>query len=158
MRIRTIIFLLIVLGSSTSIAQTFDLNTKKVAVGDIYNPKSKILFELASYAINPDSYEKLDSIAKFLIEHNNLIVEVGTHTDSRISKASSCRLDQKRSETIVEYLIKKGVRANCLIAKGYGDSALLIGEDKISKMKTKKEKEKAHAINRRTEFKIIAIQ
>ena len=138
--------------------QTFDLTSTKFEVGDEYVSNPKIFFDFAKCTIKQDSYSYLDSIAHYFIKHNNLIIEIGTHSDSRVSHESSQILTQKRSESITEYLINKGVSSNRLIAKGYEDYNLLIKDDEIKKMKTEIEKEKAHSKNRRTGFKIISIE
>lgn len=154
----TVIILLIMFGSCFSFAQNFNLNSKKFTIGDTYVSNPKILFDIASYEIRTESYSQLDSIAAFLIKYDSLIIEVGAHLDNRASNHSSRRLDQKRAESIVEYLIEKGINSDRLIAKGYHGSKLLISKEDIKKMKTPQEKEKAHSINRRVEFKIIEIR
>ena len=55
-------------------------------------------------------------------------------------------LSQRRAESAVNYIISKGINKNRLIAKGYGESELII------KNATSEEE---HQINRRTEFKVI---
>ncbi len=152
-----ILITLLLLISSLSYSQTFDLNSKNFKVGDIYISNPKIFFELAKKIIREESYSHMDSIVKFLLLNKNLVVEVGVHTDSRGSKSCSVVLEKIRSQSIVEYFINKGVNPKRLIAKGYSDTQLKITDKEISKLDTKIEKEKAHSTNRRTEFKIIRI-
>ena len=57
----------------------------------------------------------------------------------------------------MEYLINKGIDSKRLLAQGYGEIKLIISDKEIEKLNTAQEKEEAHAINRRTEFKIIEI-
>ena len=153
----SIILFLIVIGNF-SIAQNFNLNNNKFKVGDVYVSNPKILFDLAKWTIIAESHSHLDSIAAFLLSHDSLIIEIGIHTDSRGSDKYSMRLDKKRAESIREYLIKKGIDSERLSAKGYGETKLIISDKKIEKMQTAQEKEEAHAVNRRTEFKIIEIK
>lgn len=137
--------------------QTFDLKSSHVQIGDIYTPNPHIRFEFAKWTIVFESLEELDRIATFLIKHDSVMVEVRTHTDSRGSKQSSRRLDYKRSESVVAYLINKGVSPNQLIAKGYGDTEPIVTDEEIALMQTDQQKEEAHALNRRVDFKVIEI-
>ncbi|MEZ4800264.1 MAG: OmpA family protein [Flavobacteriales bacterium] len=139
-------------------AQKFDLVSNEFKVGEVYLSNPKILFDFAKWTIRKESYSHLDSIAEFLARYDSLIVEIGIHTDSRGSDNYSMRLDKKRAESIMEYLIKQGVDSDRLSAEGYGKTELIISDEKIEKMKTAQEREEAHAVNRRTEFKIIEIK
>lgn len=147
---------LIFLGNF-SFAQSFNLASSDFKIGDLYVPDPKIFFDLADWTIRPESYSQLDSIAAFLKKHNHLIVEIGVHTDSRVSDEYGMRLDHKRAESTLEYLMSKGVDSDQVVAKGYGKSELIISDKEISGLHDAKEKEYAHSVNRRTEFKIIEI-
>ena len=141
-----------------SIAQNFNLNSNQYKTGDVYIPNPKIIFDFARWTIKTESYPQLDSIARFLLKNDGLIIEVGTHTDSRGSDKYSTRLDTKRSESIAKFLISKGINRVRLVAQGYGETQLIISDEEIDEMKTDFEREEAHAVNRRTEFKIIEIK
>jgi len=84
-----------------------------------------------------------------------LVLEVGQHSDW-VNPKYSVRLTQKRAQSIVDYLISKGVSKYRLVAKGYGDSKMIIPTEKIDKLTKDIEKEKARAVNRRTEFVILS--
>ena len=135
----------------------FDLNSNEFKVGDVYIPKPKIMFDFDRETIIPKCYPQLDSIAKFLLKHDSLIIEIGVHMDSRGSDKYSRRLDQNRAESVKEYLVNKGIRQDRMVAIGYGESQFIISEEEIDKMESAREKEEAHAINRRVEFKILNI-
>lgn len=152
-----IISFLFLIGNH-SISHNFNLTSNQFKVGDVYESNPKILFDLAKWTIRTKSHSHLDRIADFLLKHDSLVIEIGIHTDSRGSDEYSIRLDKKRAESIMEYLINKGVDSERLSAKGYGKTELFISDEEIEKMKTAQEKEKAHAVNRRTEFKIIEIK
>ena len=55
----------------------------------------------------------------------------------------------------MDYLVKQGIAAARLTAKGYGETQTVISDAKIAELKTEKEKEAAHQKNRRTEYKFI---
>jgi outer membrane protein OmpA-like peptidoglycan-associated protein len=60
--------------------------------------------------------------AAFLKGHGDVTVEVAGHTDSRGSDAYNMNLSQQRADAVRRYLIDKGVAADRLTAKGYGES------------------------------------
>jgi outer membrane protein OmpA-like peptidoglycan-associated protein len=64
----------------------------------------------------------LDNVAASLIAHPEVKVEVAGHTDAIGSDASNLKLSQARANTVLDYLISKGVPAAQLTAKGYGES------------------------------------
>lgn len=125
---------------------TFYVGQKLVIQGTMFNIcKDEILY---------DHYPKLDSIAAFLVIHTKLKVEVGYHTDSR-TKPSTYAQDYgaMRTAAIVNYLIKKGVPQERLTGKNYGKTRLM------NKCKDGvKCTEDEHAVNRRVEFTITAIE
>ena len=96
-----------------------------------------------------------------------------SHTDSRDTEEYNQDLSQKRAQTVVQYLIDKGIEAERLSAKGYGEStpkvvdALLVvqnpflkagttlTEQFINTLANDEQKEISHQINRRTEFRVL---
>lgn len=137
-------------------AQTFQLSDSSFLVGDIYRAK-KIRFHLSHWAISEESFLELDSLVRFLLHHPELKIEVGVHFDTRVSDTQSQRLDRKRAQSIVDYLITKGVEQYRLTAVGYWKNVPLITQKEINRLTTVQEKEEAHSINRRIEFKIIEL-
>ena len=79
-------------------------------------------FETASANLTDQSYVTLDRVAASLSGHSELRVEVAGYTDSRGSDAYNQRLSQARAESVRGYLIQKGVAANRLSARGFGES------------------------------------
>ena len=82
-------------------------------------------------------------------------IELSAHTDSRGTDAYNNKLSQARAQSCVDYLVEKGITKDRLVAKGYGETQLVITDAQITKMPTEEEKEAGHQQNRRTEFKII---
>lgn len=138
-----------------AIGQTVSLSDTIFKIDDKL-PIRPILFDFAKSNILTESYPYLDSIADFLVKNKNLSIEVGVHTDTRGSDKYSTCLSCNRAKAIVNYLISKGIQSDRLYSKGYNDKEPLISDAVINKLKTIEEKEKAHQINRRTEFKIIS--
>ena len=114
-----IILLIILFQPNLSFAQNFDLDSKDFKVGDIYRPK--IEFEYNKADLKYGSMIHLDSVAKFLVQNDNLLIEIGVHTDFRGSTEYSRRVTQRRAQSIMEYIITKGLNPERFIVKGYED-------------------------------------
>ena len=110
-----------------------------------------IYYDLGKWFIREDAKAPLDSLVLILKKYP-IHIELGSHTDSRGSVKSNEILSQKRAEEAVNYLVSKGIKPERMTAKGYGESMLLNGcSDGVPCS------EEAHQANRRTEFKITAI-
>ena len=84
-----------------------------------------LFYDLNKYNIRPDAAVVLDKLAKILVDNPNIRVEIGSHTDSRGASDANMKLSQNRSESVVAYLIGKGITKSRLVAKGYGESQLV---------------------------------
>ncbi len=91
---------------------------KQFVLDDLY-------YDLNKYNIRPDAAIVLDKLAKILIENPEVRIEIGSHTDSRGSSESNMILSQNRSESVMAYLIGKGIAKSRLVAKGYGETQLI---------------------------------
>jgi len=103
-----------------------------------------------------NSEDSLAFLLKTLSDNPTIIIELSAHTDSRGSDKHNADLSQARAQTCVDWLISKGIPAERLKAKGYGEKKLKVTDAQIAKAKTKQEKEALHAVNRRTVFKILS--
>lgn len=132
-----------------------------------------ILYDLGKWELRPQYQDSLQGLIERLDKNKNLVIELGAHTDSRASEEYNDILSQKRAESVVDYLIKRGIDPDRLVPKGYGEKQPRTLRDSISKngitfkkgaaltenfidsLPTKKQKEFAHQLNRRTDFSII---
>jgi OOP family OmpA-OmpF porin len=64
----------------------------------------------------------LDGVAKTLTEWPDVKVEVGGYTDTQGNDAYNQKLSQARADSVMNYLISKGVDASRLTAVGYGEA------------------------------------
>ncbi len=110
-----------------------------------------IFYDLDKWNIRPDAAAVLDSLVVPLMEENpTLKFELGSHTDSRGNDEYNMTLSQKRADAVVEYLIQKGINAERLIAKGYGETQII---NRCTNGVDCSEEE--HQQNRRTTFKVL---
>ena len=115
-----------------------------------------ILYDLAKWDLKPQFQDSLSGLIKTLNDNGNITIELGSHTDTRGDVKANAELAQKRAQSVVDFLISKGIAGDRLKARGYGESQPMISDAEINAMKTPEEKEEAHAKNRRTTFKITS--
>lgn len=108
-----------------------------------------IYFDVNKYNIRPDAAKELDKVVKLLVENPEIIIELSSHTDSRGSDQANFLLSDNRAKSSVEYIISKGIAANRITGKGYGESKLVnkCGNGVVCT-------DKEHQQNRRTEFQV----
>lgn len=113
-----------------------------------------IYFDLNSAKVRPDAALELDKIVDVLNDNPTMVIELGSHTDCRGSKKSNETLSDKRAKASADYIKKRITNPTRISGKGYGENKLLNDcacEGKIQPTCTEEE----HALNRRTEFRII---
>jgi outer membrane protein OmpA-like peptidoglycan-associated protein len=79
--------------------------------------------------LRPEASAILDQAAESLKAWGDVKVEVAGHTDSRSSDAYNMTLSQNRANAVREYLVGKGIAAERLTAKGYGESQPVADND-----------------------------
>ncbi len=132
-----------------------NIDLKKIKVGSAIVLKN-IFYDYNKATLRDASKNELDRLTKLLNENPTVKIELSAHTDSRGSDKYNQQLSQKRAQSCVDYLIKKGIDDGRLVAKGFGETVLIKTDAEIAKLKFEDEKETAHQENRRTEFKILS--
>ena len=127
--------------------------TTSIAMEKVYIGKTFVLeniyYDLDKADIRADAALELDKLVQILLDNPKLKIELGSHTDVRGSDMYNLRLSQRRAESAIEYIISRGISRDRLLAQGYGETELIIEGAKT---------EEEHQVNRRTEFKILAIE
>ena len=101
-------------------------------------------FAFGKADIKKESLPYLDKLADTLNKAKNWTLEIQGHTDDKGSDDFNMKLSQNRADSVRNYLITKGVLADTITAKGFGESTPLVPNDSDAN------REK----NRRVEFKI----
>ncbi|MCX7728145.1 MAG: OmpA family protein [Bacteroidia bacterium] len=109
----------------------------KIVLKNIYFDEGK------SYLL-PESYQELNKVAKYLMQHPNWIVQINGHSDNTGSKRKNMKLSEERAKAVFMYLIEKGVQ-NKMYFKGFGDT-MPIGNNNTIEGRIK---------NRRVEIEIL---
>lgn len=81
-----------------------------------------VFFETAKSNLKPESNKELDQLAEYLSYHKKTVIEVAGYTDNVGKDDANQILSQARADVVRNYLIKKGISGNNIIAKGYGAS------------------------------------
>lgn len=121
------------------------LTDKPVVLEDIYYEFNKTeLTDAAKASIDTTLLVMLEEAPEF-------VVEVSAHTDSIGSFEYNQDLSQQRAESVVDYLISKGINSERLVAKGYGALKPIAP----NYMPDGSDNPEGRKKNRRTEFRII---
>ncbi len=108
--------------------------------------EEKIIFQRMSSQVAPNSVKTVEEIAKILQENLQIkVVEVAGHTDAKGDDAFNLHISQQRAQGVKDLLIQLGVEESRLIAKGYGETAPIVPNNKDG----------YSLINRRVEFNIV---
>lgn len=108
-----------------------------------------IYFDYNLWYIRKESKVILGRVVALMQKYPDMVIEIGSHTDSRGNAKFNENLSQKRASSTRDFLIESGINAKRVIAKGYGESVPII------KCKTDDAcSEEEHELNRRSEFVI----
>ena len=134
---------------------------------------NNINYAFGSYEITEESKTALDSVVQLLTANPTITIELMAHTDFVGSDKFNSELSQKRAQSVVDYLISKGISSGRLVAKGYGETwpkkvtkAIAkqydflkkgdeLNEEFILKL-TPEQQEIAKMLDRRTEFRVLS--
>lgn len=82
---------------------------------------SNIFFDTDKFDLKSESFFELDQFVSLLKQNPSINVEISGHTDNTGGKEYNLKLSQNRANSVVEYLVNKGIDKKRLTAKGYGD-------------------------------------
>jgi len=111
---------------------------------------NNIYFDTNSSKLRPESKVELDEFVQVFMEYPEIKIELRAHTDCRGEAAYNLKLSEMRAESVVNYLIYKGISKNRLTFKGFGDTSPV--NECFKGVNCSEEK---HQENRRVEFKIL---
>jgi outer membrane protein OmpA-like peptidoglycan-associated protein len=132
------------LNRSTTLYLKLELDVQEVTASKniVLN---NINFESGKTNFNVASSTDLDKLIQFLKDNPSLKLEIQGHTDNVGTAVGNVKLSQARANSIVNYLVKKGIESNRLFAKGYGSSKPLASNTSSD----------GKAQNRRVEMKLV---
>ncbi|MFD2513686.1 OmpA family protein [Pontibacter locisalis] len=107
-----------------------------------------LLFTTDSYALKPESKEKLNEVARILKLKPEMRISIEGHTDSKASSSYNTTLSRKRTNAAYTYLVKQGVAPEQMSKASYGKSRPLLPNDSLENRRQ----------NRRVEIKVIRVE
>ncbi len=129
-------------------------NDTVVVVLDRIFPEKEIVLEDIYYdfdkaSLRADALPRLEHLLKILRDNQNIRIQLSSHTDCRGDDDYNLDLSQRRAQSVVDYLIERGIAAQVLVPKGYGESL------PSAHCSCTACSEEEHQQNRRTTFKIL---
>lgn len=133
-----------------------------------------INYAFGSADLLPESIMALDTLINLLQANPTITIELMAHTDHVGSEQFNFELSQRRAQSVVDYLIEKGISPQRLTAKGYGETwpktvtreiaaqfdflkrGDILTEEFIGKLQDEEQRQAAQGINRRTEFRVLS--
>ena len=131
-----------------------------------------IFYEFGKWDITPESENSLLELVKLLNDNPNITIELSAHTDKVGNVEHNKTLSEKRAQSVVNFLIAKGIEKDRLTPVGYGKEQPVVADKAIHDKYpfipvgtelnetfvdslTPEQQEIANQINRRTEFKVL---
>jgi outer membrane protein OmpA-like peptidoglycan-associated protein/tetratricopeptide (TPR) repeat protein len=108
---------------------------------------NNILFDFDSDRLRTESFETIAHIARFLIEHPDIGIEVLAHTDNAGNDAYNLDLSRRRAFAVLTYMISVGYDVSHIRSQGYGESKPIVPND------TPEHRQ----LNRRVEFQFYPV-
>ncbi len=102
-------------------------------------------FEYNSSRLTPRARAILDEVAEELKQYPNVKVQVEAHTDSKGSSQYNLWLSKARAQSVIDYLVSRGISSRRLIPIGFGETKPIASNAT----------EQGRALNRRVEFRVL---
>jgi outer membrane protein OmpA-like peptidoglycan-associated protein/tetratricopeptide (TPR) repeat protein len=106
-----------------------------------------IYFEFDKSNITQEGAFELDKLVQVMKNNDKLVIFAKSHTDRRGSDSYNLTLSERRTQATVQYVISKGIPAERISGKGFGETEPKVACDKCT--------EEEHSQNRRSEFLIV---
>ena len=123
-----------------------DFDITKLKVGQKIRMNS-VNFLANAYEITDESLPVLDELFAFLMLNDNIVIEVGGHTNGLPPHSYCDKLSNERAREVRDYLVFKGVEKKRIEYKGYGKREPLAPNDTRA----------GRAKNQRVEIKILSL-
>jgi outer membrane protein OmpA-like peptidoglycan-associated protein/tetratricopeptide (TPR) repeat protein len=124
---------------------TLNVELKRMSVGSRIILRN-IFFDFDKATLKKESTAELETLLGIMNDVPTMKIEISGHTDNKGSADYNKKLSERRSKSVVDYLIAKGISPERLKYAGYGMERPLVSNDD----------EEGRQLNRRTEFLIIA--
>ncbi len=121
-----------------------DLYLVPIEVGQIVR-LNNVFFDFDKWDLRPVSFIELNRVVKMLNDNPAISIELGAHTDAKGSDEYNIKLSHNRAQSVMQYILSKGIPAERVSFKGYGETVPVATNDT----------DEGRQLNRRVEFKIL---
>lgn len=121
-----------------------DLYLSPIEKGEVIRLNS-VFFETNKAELKKESFNELDRLYNILVKTPSLKIEIAGHTDDVGSESYNQKLSNERANSVQAYLVKKGISADRLRARGYGELQPVVPNNS----------DENRAYNRRVEFRVL---
>ncbi|MFY0653693.1 MAG: OmpA family protein [Cyclobacteriaceae bacterium] len=98
-----------------------EIGGTEVSVGKSIVLKN-VFFELGKSSVTAASHAELDKLVDYLLNNEEMNVKINGHTDRIGDRKKNLILSQERADSIMEYLIGKGINKKRITTEGKGDT------------------------------------
>ncbi|MFK7810512.1 MAG: DUF2225 domain-containing protein [Saprospiraceae bacterium] len=123
--------------------ETYTVN-EPIELGNIY-------YDFNRASIRPEAEPDLTYLMELLNKYPTMVIELSSHTDAQGRDGYNKLLSQRRAQSAMDWLTKRGIEKERIKPVGYGETQ--IRNNCTNDVECTDEE---HEFNRRTEFKIIA--
>ncbi|RYG46718.1 MAG: OmpA family protein, partial [Chitinophagaceae bacterium] len=123
-----------------------EIDLQKLKVGNNVILKN-IFFNTNEYTLLPSSLVELGTLTDLLENNTGMSIEIQGHTDNVGSESQNEKLSLNRARSVYDFLVSKGISAERMTYKGYGENKPIKSNDTEDNRKE----------NRRTSFIITKI-
>jgi outer membrane protein OmpA-like peptidoglycan-associated protein len=118
---------------------------RKLVVG-VSSILRNIYFDFDKATFKTESYTELNKLEAMMSQNQNMVMEIGGHTDAIGTKEYNKYLSLSRAQAVKDYLVKKGINTRRVKTIGHGKSKPLASND---------DERGGRELNRRVEFKVL---
>ena len=143
----------VVIGKEEDFTKEINTVNVNIELDKIYIGKEIILkdiyYDYDKWDIRKDAIPTLNKLFNIMKNNPDFKIKIGSHTDCRGEDEYNMILSQRRAQSVVDYLVSKGIDKSRLSAIGYGETKL------IENCPCEDCNENQHQMNRRTTFELI---
>lgn len=132
-------------ATTTPKTVTNTIRLRKLVVGAVSILRN-IYFDFDRATFKTEAYLELNKLEAMMKQNQNLMVEIGGHTDKYGTKEFNKGLSQRRAAAVKNFLTSKGIDPRRVKTVGYGEDRPLASND---------DDEEGRQLNRRVEFKVL---
>jgi outer membrane protein OmpA-like peptidoglycan-associated protein len=121
-----------------------DLYLVPIEIGQVVR-LNNVFFDFDKWDLRGESFLELNRVVKLLEDNPAIVIEMSAHTDSRGSDNYNVTLSANRAQSVMNYILSKGIAPTRITSQGYGETKPVATNDT----------DDGRQLNRRVEFTIL---